>query len=105
MNCKECKDGIPNPISVPFPAYESMVFSTRGVIVRLWALCLVLVVLLFGTNAAWIWYESQWEVVETTEVTQENEGGYNNYVGRDGEIVNGEANHQDDQKQAKKNWG
>ena len=71
---------------------------------KLWVLIILLVVLLFGTNAAWIWYESQWEVVETTEVTQENEGGYNNYVGRDGEIVNGEANHQDDQKQAQKNW-
>ena len=71
---------------------------------RLWILIILLVVLLFGSNAAWIWYERQWEVVETTEVTQENEGGYNNYVGRDGEIINGEANHQDDQKPQEKNW-
>lgn len=59
---------------------------------RLWVLIIMLVLLLFGTNAAWIYYESQWEVVETTEVTQENDSGYNNYIGNDGDIYNGETN-------------
>lgn len=57
---------------------------------RLWIIIILLVVLLFGTNAAWIVYESQWEVVET-EITQENENGFNNYIGNDGDIYNGEA--------------
>ena len=59
---------------------------------RLWILIILLVVLLFGTNAAWIYYEVQWEVVESTEITQENENGYNNYIGNDGDIYNGETN-------------
>lgn len=59
---------------------------------RLWILIILLVVLLFGTNAAWIYYEAQWEVVESTEITQENENGYNNYIGNDGDIYNGETN-------------
>lgn len=33
---------------------------------RLWVLIILLVILLFGTNAAWIIYESQFETVETT---------------------------------------
>jgi len=60
---------------------------------RLWIVIILLVVLLVGSNIAWIWYESQWEVVETTEITQENENGYNNYIGNDGDIYNGEANN------------
>lgn len=61
---------------------------------RLWILIILLVVLLFGSNAAWIWYESQWEVVET-EVTQTNEDGYNSFIGNDGDIYNGYTNDQD----------
>lgn len=37
---------------------------------RLWIVIILLVVLLVGSNAAWIYYESQWSVVEST-VTQE----------------------------------
>lgn len=56
---------------------------------RLWIVIILLIVLLVGTNVAWLVYEAQWQVVETTEVTQENDGGYNNYVGNDGDIYNG----------------
>lgn len=63
---------------------------------KLWILIVLLVVLLFGSNAAWIWYEAQWQVVETTEVTQENENGYNNFIGNNGEIIYGAANSEND---------
>lgn len=66
---------------------------------RLWILIILLVVLLFGSNAAWIWYESQWSVVETTEVTQENENGYNNYIGNDGEIIYGSTDSKNNAEQ------
>jgi hypothetical protein len=52
----------------------------------------LLIVLLVGSNAAWLAYESQFEVVEETTVTQENENGYNNYIGNDGDINYGETN-------------
>lgn len=57
---------------------------------RLWILVIILLVMLFGSNAGWIWYESQFEDVMT--VTQETPDGNNNYVGRDGNITNGETN-------------
>lgn len=49
---------------------------------------IILIVMLFLSNAAWIYYESQWE---TISVTQENEDGYNNYIGNDGDIYNGKT--------------
>lgn len=67
-------------------------------IVRLWVIIIILIVLLAGTNAAWIFYESQWETVETTEVTQENDKGYNNFIGGDGDITNGATNDKENTK-------
>lgn len=60
---------------------DSAIASLERTIKRLWVLCIVLVVFLVVTNVAWIYYESQWQVVETTqEVWQENEGGNGNNV-------------------------
>ena len=63
---------------------------------RLWISLILVIVLLVATNGAWIWYESQFEVTQTT-VTQENTDGTNNYnyIGNDGDITNGEANGDD----------
>lgn len=64
---------------------------------RFVALIVLLVLLLVGSNVGWMVYESQFEVVEetTTSITQENADGYNNYIGNDGDIVNGETDNND----------
>ena len=59
---------------------------------RIFVALIIVIIALLGTNIGWIYYESQWEVVET-EVTQENDNGYNNYIGNDGSIDNGEADN------------
>ena len=80
--------------NIPFVAHEADMTRLERTIRRIWILCIILVVLLFGTNAGWLYYESQFEIVEsTTEITQENESGYNNYIGNDGDIHNGEADN------------
>lgn len=58
---------------------------------RLWALCILLVVLLVGSNLAWLYYENSFEEVV---ITQENDDGFNNYIGEEGDIFNGNADHQ-----------
>lgn len=78
-------------VSIPYFVAEGMVDRVSRTNKRLWIMCILLIVLLVGTNAMWIWYESQWEAIET-EITQENEHGYNNYIGNDGDIYNGETN-------------
>jgi len=78
--------------NVPYIAHESMMARMERTIRRLWVLALVLVVLLVGSNVAWLWYESQWEVVETTEITQElNSDRGGDAIIYDGVHINGES--------------
>lgn len=67
----------------------------QNTIKKLWIVIIILIILLFGTNAAWIIYESQFEVIET-EVTQTNDRGFNNFIGNDGDIIYGYADDQDE---------
>lgn len=83
-------------ITIPYLVHESDMARQERTIKRLWVLCIILILLLVGSNAFWFYYESQFEeVVETTqEVTQENSDGINNFVGGDGVITNGETDGQ-----------
>ena len=88
-DCDACKERQRQAEPVPFIAHESAMARMERTIKRLWMLLVLMLLLLVGSNIAWIVYESQWEVYETTEVTQENENGYNSYIGNDGDIYNG----------------
>lgn len=92
--CNHC--GTNNaPASVPYVVHESaMARAERHTKSLVWVIVL-LIVLLVGTNAGWLIYNSQFEVVEetTTTITQDNADGYNNYIGNDGDIVNGKADN------------
>ena len=94
--CNNCGTNS-TPASVPYVVHESaMARAERHTKALVWVIVL-LIVLLVGTNAGWLWYESTMEtVVETTETTfedvvQEGAEGSNNIVG--GDFVNGEANN------------
>jgi len=51
---------------------------------KLWCIIILLIALLFGSNAAWIWYESQFaDEVITQEVEQNADNGINRFVGGD----------------------
>lgn len=84
MNCATCAK---TPDSVPKYYFESAMSSAERTVKRLWITILVLIAVAVGTNVAWIIFESQFEDVYT-EITQENEDGYNNYIGNDGDINN-----------------
>lgn len=74
-----------NTPMISYAVHEGMMARMERTIRRLWILCIVLVILLAGTNAAWIYYENSFEDVV---VTQENDDGFNNYIGEDGTITN-----------------
>lgn len=57
--------------SVPYYVVESMMDRQCLTIKRLWIVCILLIILLVGTNALWLWYESQFEYYE--EIEQEIE--------------------------------
>ena len=77
---------------VPYIIFESAQSRMERANKRWCILSIILVLLLFATNGAWLYYESQYDVVkETTTITQENKDGINNFIGNDGDITNGEA--------------
>ena len=96
-NCQEVaekgKKDIENSLQIPFAVYESAMAQIRRLV---WVIVL-LIVLLVGSNAGWLIYEAQFEVVEetTTEtytIDQDAETGNNNPVINGGEVANGKAN-------------
>lgn len=96
MNCENCEacKAKQEAESIPFIAHESIVATLERTIKRLWILALALIFLLVGTNALWIWHESQFEdVVITQDVAQDAENGTNNFIG--GDLI-GETNNQND---------
>ena len=52
-------------------AFQEFCARLERTIKRLWILVIILTVLLVGTNCAWLWYESKFSYVETTEVSQD----------------------------------
>ena len=98
MDCETCKEKrnvvSQTPKDVPYIIHEGAVARLERVIKRLWKLVILLIILLVASLSALIWRESQYQTIETT-ITQENADGYNNYIGNDGDIVNGNADDQD----------
>lgn len=80
---------------VPYIVFEGEMARLERVIKRQFVLILVTICLLVGTNAYWIWYESQFEdVVTTTEqdVTQKVDADDGNAIINDGVHINGKGN-------------
>ena len=89
MDCNTCKDKT-EPVS--YLAFESMKSTMERTVKRLWIVVIILIVLLFGTNAAWLYYESKMETVNETEVAQEVDTGEGSaYVAGIGDVYYGES--------------
>lgn len=53
-------------VNIPYFVTEGMIDRQSKTIRRLWVMCMLLIVLLVGTNALWLYYESQFMYVEET---------------------------------------
>ncbi len=77
---------------VPYIVFESEMARLERIIKREFILIIVALVLLVGTNACWLWYESQFEEITTTEVTQDvDSGDGGDAIINDGVRINGEG--------------
>lgn len=80
---------------IPYIAFESTTSRQERTIKRLWILCIIMIVALLGTNAGWIYWENQFEDVETVvtqdvEATSDGESDLNlNTIG--GDFYGGES--------------
>lgn len=80
-----------NTPMISYAAHEGMMARMERTIRRLWILCIILIILLAGTNAAWIWYENQF-MDESLTVTQDlDSGNGGDAVINDGVHINGES--------------
>ena len=87
-DCESCKSKNQQAEDVPYIVHEAELARAERTAKRLWITILLLIVLLVGTNAGWIWYCNQWETVESWEIMQENDGANNNFIGNEGYITN-----------------
>jgi hypothetical protein len=78
--------------SISYIAFESVCARFERTIKRLWIL-LIIMLMMLGCSVYTIGYLlTEYETVETT-VTQDNADGYNNFIGNDGDIINGETDN------------
>ena len=75
--------------NMPYLVHESIIARMERTIERLWILCILLIVLLVGTNVAWIYYEKQFEDTVITQEVDTGNGDAN--VTGIGDIFNGES--------------
>ena len=70
---------------VPYVVHEGIVTRLERTNKRLWILCIILIISLIGSNLAWIYYESQWQYVEstTTQEVDQSGSGDNQVIGGD----------------------
>lgn len=80
-NCSNCNNEKTAPEAVPYIVHESAMARAERGAKRLWTVIILLIVLLVGSNGAWLWYESQFETVETTTIEAEQDGSDVNIVG------------------------
>ena len=79
--------------NISFIAHEAMMARMERTIKRLTIIIILLIVLLCGTNIAWVYYENQFEDVVTT-VEAESESGPA-IANNSGEIYYGESKSND----------
>ena len=89
-DCESCKSKNQQAADVPYIAYEAALTKAEFSFKRLWAAIILLIVLLFGSNAGWLWYESQFEGTTTTIETEADDGS--NAVANNNGMVNYNGN-------------
>lgn len=76
---------------IPYIVFEADMARFERIIKRLWITVILLIVLLVGSNIAWLIYESQFEDFTETTVTQEAETDGDVIMNGTGELnINGQ---------------
>ena len=83
-NCENCKaKTCKEPESVPYIVHEASMARMERQAKRLWIAVLLLIVMLVGTNAAWLYYERQFSDIVTTIEAEQGGSGVNIVSGGD----------------------
>lgn len=93
-DCGNCKVKSAQASDVPYIVHEASMARSERTVKRLWATIILLILLFVGSNAAWLFYESQFEYSVTTTETYESDAddGGTAIISGDGDIsINGES--------------
>ena len=92
-NCETCKGKDAHaPESVPYIVHESSMARMERQIKRGWIALIVAVALLFASNGLWLLAWSSYDYTSEEVIIDSQDGGNANYIGNDGDIINGEDN-------------
>ena len=89
-NCKNCKDNE----QIPEQSKNELAFAfIERTVKRQWIALIIAICMLFTSNAAWLycWMQYDYSSEETIVDVNSDDGGNANYIGNDGDIVNGES--------------
>ena len=82
-------------MQVPYIVHESSIARMERANKRLVIALVIAVLTIFASNVAWLWMWNQYDyVTDEDTVTLETRDGTANYIGNDGDIINGEDNGQ-----------
>ena len=93
-NCGSCKGKETQaPESIPYFAHDLLRAMMERQTKRGWIALIVAVCLLFASNMAWLYAWMQYDYTSEEVIVDVNskDGGNANYIGNDGDIVNGES--------------
>lgn len=90
MTCETCRKGAE---PVPYIVHESAMARQERTIKRLWILLLTMLILLVGTNGAWIYFESQFEDISIEQEVDTGDGDA--FVVGNGDLNYGEGKAED----------
>lgn len=75
---------------VPYIVHEGSVARLERIIKRLTLALIIAILLIFVSNAVWLYYWNQFDYLgETKTVTVDSTSGIANYIGNNGDILNG----------------
>ena len=81
--CDHCQGT--DAVKIPYIVYEKAMSRSESLAKKLWITICVLIVLLVGTNIAWMVYESQFDSID---YTQDGNGINNVNLGEQRDVIN-----------------
>ena len=91
MEKRNIEDAQHRPESVPYIVYESEQMRNIAREKRHWYFHAASLAIIALIVAAFLWYLSQYDYVSNEDVVVDGQNGVANYIGKDGDIYNGEG--------------
>ena len=88
-------------VYVPYIVYEGEMARQERHIKRMIVMLVIMLVLFFASNMTWLYVWNQYEYVDEAVTVDSDDGGNANYIGNDGEIVNGDSDGKEKTTQEK----